>query len=92
MMIEKINPHIRGIKAYVAGATKEEVASRHGLDPAKIVKLASNENAFGPSPKAVDAIRKHAGHVNLYPEDYPRELVKAISDYCGAPDSMIIMG
>ncbi len=92
MMIEKINPRVKAIKAYVAGATKDEVARRHDLDPAQIIKLASNENPFGPSPKAVEAIRKYAGQVNLYPEDYPRELITSISEYICVSDSKIIMG
>ncbi len=92
MMIEKINPRVKAIKVYVAGATKEEVARRHGLNPDRVVKLASNENAFGPSPKAVEAIRKYAAQVNLYPEDHPSELITSISEYTRASDSKIIMG
>lgn len=42
---------------YVAGRPIEDVARELGLDPASIVKLASNENPLGMSPKAAEAIR-----------------------------------
>lgn len=92
-MIERlINERVRKIKPYVAGATKEEVARRHGLEVKDVIKLASNENPFGPSPKAQEAIKNYAGQVSSYPEDYPRALIKAISDYVGLPETMIIPG
>lgn len=92
-MIERlINEQVRSIKPYIAGATKEEVARRHGLDVNDVIKLASNENPFGPSPNAQAAIKNYAGQVSLYPEDYPRELIQAISEYVGLPETMIIPG
>jgi histidinol-phosphate aminotransferase len=92
-MIERlINDRVTKISAYVAGASKEEVARRHGLDVNHVIKLASNENPFGPSARAQEAIKNYAGQVSLYPEDYPRELIKAISDYVGLPETMIIPG
>ena len=92
-MIERIiNERVKRIKPYVAGATKEEVAKRHGLDVDKVVKLASNENPFGPSPKAVETIKRFASKVSLYPEDYPQDLIRAISSYIKLPESMILPG
>jgi histidinol-phosphate aminotransferase len=87
-MIERlINDRVRKIKPYSAGITKEEVARRHGLDATDVIKLASNENPFGPSPEAQAAIKNYARRVALYPEDYPQELIQAISDYVGLPDT-----
>jgi histidinol-phosphate aminotransferase len=83
---------VRKIKPYSAGITKEEVARRHGLDATDVIKLASNENPFGPSPEAQAAIKNYARRVALYPEDYPQELIQAISDYVGLPETMIVPG
>ena len=66
--------------AYVAGRGIEEVARELGLDPDSLVKLSSNENTLGPSPKAVEAIRAHADRVNTYPKSSAVDLREAIAD------------
>ena len=48
--------HVRNIARYVPGKPVEELAREYDLDPATIIKLASNENPRGPSPKALAAI------------------------------------
>ena len=53
---------------YEPGKPIEEVARDFGLDPQSILKLASNENPFGPSPKAVEAARKSLSQLHLYPD------------------------
>jgi histidinol-phosphate aminotransferase len=52
------NKHVRGIPVYEPGRPIEEVARELGLKPAGITKLASNENALGPSPKALAAMQR----------------------------------
>ncbi len=54
--------------AYEAGRGVEEVARELGLDPEDLVTLSSNENPFGPSPAAVDAIREAAPAASGYPK------------------------
>ena len=44
-----------------------------------MIKLASNENPFGPSPLALEAIRKAAAEVNLYPDNDASELRQALA-------------
>lgn len=53
---------------YEAGKPIDQVARELGLDPAGIIKLASNENPFGPSPKAVVAGERALREANLYPD------------------------
>jgi histidinol-phosphate aminotransferase len=53
---------------YEPGKPIEYVARELGLDPAGIIKLASNENPFGPSPLAVAAAKKALDHGELYPD------------------------
>jgi histidinol-phosphate aminotransferase len=63
-----INPALADLPVYQPGRPIEEVARELGLDPAHVVKLASNENPLGPSPKAVAAVRKALANINLYPD------------------------
>ncbi|MFB6071307.1 MAG: histidinol-phosphate transaminase [Halanaeroarchaeum sp.] len=65
---------------YVAGRGIEEVARELGRDPDEFVKLASNENPLGPSPKAVEAIRDVADEVHHYPKAVHADLVAALAD------------
>ncbi|MFC7019023.1 MULTISPECIES: histidinol-phosphate transaminase [Haloarcula] len=64
---------------YRAGRGIEEVARELGLDPDDMVKLASNENMFGPSPRAVEAIRASAERMHAYPKASHTDLVAAIA-------------
>ncbi len=57
------NKHVRGIPVYEPGRPIEEVARELGLKPASIIKLASNENALGPSPKAASTRSKYANSI-----------------------------
>lgn len=65
---------------YEAGRGIEEVARELGLDPAEITKLSSNENPFGPSPRAVEAVREAAPSVNTYPKAEHTDLVARLAD------------
>jgi histidinol-phosphate aminotransferase len=60
-----VPPYIAGLSPYEPGRSIEEVKRSYGL--AKVVKLASNENPLGPSPRAIEAIRSHLHGVNRYP-------------------------
>ena len=62
------NPYVLDLVAYQPGKPIEETARELGLDPAAIVKLASNENSLGPSPKAVQAMQQAAAGVHIYPD------------------------
>ncbi|MGM0718270.1 MAG: aminotransferase class I/II-fold pyridoxal phosphate-dependent enzyme, partial [Halobacteriota archaeon] len=66
--------------AYEAGRGIEEVARELGLDPADLVKLSSNENAFGPAPKAVDAIKARAPSVHSYPKSSAADLRERLAE------------
>jgi histidinol-phosphate aminotransferase len=57
---------LEGIKPYAPGKPVEELERELGITNA--VKLASNENALGPSPLAVEALRKALSEVNYYPD------------------------
>ncbi|MCD1610362.1 histidinol-phosphate transaminase [Stutzerimonas kunmingensis] len=61
-------PGVQKLSPYVPGKPVEELARELGLDPAGIVKLASNENPLGPSPKVLDAIRAELSELTRYPD------------------------
>ena len=69
--------NVREIAPYVPGKPIAETARELGLREADILKMASNENPLGPSPKALEAIRAAVNELNYYPDGSGFEL-KAI--------------
>lgn len=65
---ELANPGILTQPVYEPGKPIDQVARELGLDPAGIIKLASNENPFGPSPRAVAAAERALREAQLYPD------------------------
>ena len=63
-----VKPSVLLQPVYEPGKPIENVARELNLDPATIIKLASNENPFGPSPKAVAAGKSALEHGELYPD------------------------
>lgn len=81
------------LKPYVPGKPIEEVKRELGLpDDFSIIKLASNENVLGPSPHAVEAMRKAAEEVWLYPDDTCFELKKALAAFWNVSSDHFIVG
>ncbi|HEU5077782.1 MAG TPA: histidinol-phosphate transaminase [Opitutaceae bacterium] len=69
MSVQKfVKPAVLTQPTYEPGKPIEDVARELGLDPAGIIKLASNENAFGPSPRALAAAQEALGQSELYPD------------------------
>jgi histidinol-phosphate aminotransferase len=66
--------------AYVPGEGIEEVARELGMDPADLIKLASNENPHGPPEAAVEALREHADGISAYPTSAHSDLTDAIAE------------
>lgn len=75
---------------YVPGKPIEEVKRELGLDD--VIKLASNENPLGPSPKAIEAMKALAANVGQYPEGSCFELRKALAAHLGVEESMLTFG
>ncbi|WP_136687958.1 histidinol-phosphate transaminase [Halorhabdus amylolytica] len=83
---------LSGHTVYRAGRGIEETARELGLDPDDLIKLSSNENALGPSPKAVEAIRAHAERLHSYPKASHADLVDALADRWGVEPAQIWLG
>src|SRR5438132_6483318 len=89
---EMANSQLRDIAVYEAGIPIEETARELGVDPEAIIKLASNENPLGPSPKAVQAMRAALENAHLYPDGSGFYLCKAIAAKLGLAPENIILG
>jgi histidinol-phosphate aminotransferase len=73
-----LRPVLGELKPYVPGRSIEETAAEHGLDPAAIIKLGSNENPLGPSPRALAALTAAGPESHLYPDATAIELRGAL--------------
>lgn len=84
----EVPPHIARLVPYVPGKPIEEVQRELGLQD--VVKLASNENPLGPSPKALEAIAATVPKLHLYPDISSRDLRFALAKKLAvAPESLV---
>src|SRR5579864_7107044 len=86
------NPQLRDIVVYEPGKPIEETARELDVDPRDIIKLASNENPIGPSPRAIDAIRRELESAQLYPDGAGFYLRSALAEKLGLVSENIILG
>ena len=77
------------IRPYPPGKPIEEVERELGHTA---IKLASNENPLGPSPKAQEAIRNYLNHIHFYPDGSGYYLRKKLAEIQGLPPEQIILG
>lgn len=84
--------YVRAIAPYQAGKPIDELAREFGLDPAHIVKLASNENPLGMPASARAAIDRAAADLARYPDDNGYALKQAIATRFGVPLDWITLG
>jgi len=82
--------YVRAIAPYQPGKPITEVARELGLDERSIVKLASNENPRGMSPRALAAIQAALPDLARYPDGY--ELTRALSEQLGVSTQQIVLG
>ena len=87
-----IPDYIRSIAPYIGGRPIEEVAREFGLDPAKIVKLASNENPLGLPDSAKRAMARAMAELGRYPDDAGFDLKQALAGKFGVDDAWIVLG
>ena len=84
-----IHPWSKRIRPYPPGKPIEEVERELG-HPA--IKLASNENPLGPSPKALEAIRASIERINVYPDGHGYYLRQRLAEIHGLDMNQIILG
>ena len=87
-------PATQGLDYYWPGTSIREACERHGLSPDQVVKMASNENPYGPSPTAVAAAGEALQRSAIYPSsryDYA-ELTAALAAYAGVSPDLVAPG
>lgn len=80
------------LKIYEAGKPIELVVREYGIDANDVIKLASNENPRGCSPKVIEAVRNEATKMNLYPDDSMYELKEALAKKYSVSEANVIIG
>ncbi len=91
MDIERLmNSGLRGIKPYVGGKHKEEAKTKYRIE--EPIKMSSNENPFGVSPRALEGAREILPEANMYPEGSNRLLREAVARIHGISSDAVIFG
>ena len=85
------NPALGANEAYVPGLTQEYVSKTYGIPLADVAKLGSAENPFGPSPKALAAV-KEAMKIQSYPDWTARALREKVGEKYGYKPEQVICG
>ena len=89
---DRANPQLRDLAVYQPGKPIEETARELGCEPSEIIKLASNENPLGPSPKAIEAMRDAIENAHLYPDGGAFYLRNAIAQKLNVTPDHILLG
>jgi histidinol-phosphate aminotransferase len=87
-----VKPSVLAQPVYEPGKPIEYVARELGLDPAGIIKLASNENPHGPSPRALEAARRALEAGELYPDGGCFALRQKLAEVHGLGADQFIVG
>ena len=86
------NPQLRELVAYEPGKPVEDLARELGIPHGEIIKLASNENPLGPSPKARQAMTDTIERAHFYPDGGGYYLREAIAEQVGLAMANVILG
>ena len=89
-LVEQALSYVRAISPYKPGKPITELAREMGIPVDKIVKLASNENPLGMSPKARKAVEAAINGIERYPDQF--ELIKAVATRCNVAQSQVVLG
>tara|TARA_B100000945_G_scaffold321265_1_gene334831 strand:+ start:3031 stop:4134 length:1104 start_codon:yes stop_codon:yes gene_type:complete len=82
--------HILELSPYIAGERIEDIQKKLSLS--KVIKLASNENPLGPSPKAIEAVEKSLLRSHLYPDTSSQKLRIKLAEKFGLKIENIVLG
>lgn len=89
-ILDRVPDYIRSLIPYEPGKPIEEVQREYGIeDP---IKIASNENPLGPSPKALKAIAERLNALHLYPDGDCYQLRRAVAAHLGVAEDRLIFG
>ncbi len=89
-LAEQALSYVRAISPYQPGKPITELAREMGIPVDSIVKLASNENPLGMSPKAREAVEKAISGVERYPDQF--DLIAKVAGRVGVAQSQVVLG
>jgi histidinol-phosphate aminotransferase len=89
-MAIRVPEHVARLEPYPPGKPLEELEREYGITDS--IKLASNENPLGPSPRALEAIRGHLSKLHRYPDGSGYYLRLRLSQRLGVPETCIVLG
>jgi histidinol-phosphate aminotransferase len=89
-LIDKSLSYVRAISPYLPGKPITELAREMGIPVENIVKLASNENPLGMSPKAKIAVEQAINGIERYPDQF--DLIKAVAERCKLAQNQVVLG
>ena len=87
-----LNPALANLPVYQPGRPIEEVARELGMPASEIIKLASNENPLGPSPKALAARESVLKNLHLYPDGNAFYFKGRLAEKLGLESAHLILG
>ncbi|MCG8588182.1 MAG: histidinol-phosphate transaminase [Proteobacteria bacterium] len=87
---DRVNPHIRDLAPYEPGKPIEELERELGIEGS--IKLASNENPLGPSPRAAAALERAVGELNRYPDGASFVLRRSLSQRLEVRPEQLVFG
>jgi histidinol-phosphate aminotransferase len=90
-LLDLVQQHLREAPPYVPVLPSETLAERLGLPVESIIKLDANENPFGPSPKALEALAATRSY-HVYPDPEELPLRRAIAEYHGLTLEWVLVG
>ena len=88
----KFNKILDNLQTYEAGKPIELVVREYGVEPKDIIKLASNENPYGTSPKVIKKLQDVSSNAFVYPDDSMYELKDALANKFNVTSNNIIVG
>ena len=89
-IVDQALSYVRAISPYQPGKPITELAREMGIPVESIVKLASNENPLGMSPKAKQAVEAAIGGIERYPDQF--DLIKAVAERCALAQNQVVLG
>src|SRR6185503_13543881 len=91
-VLNSLNPALANLPVYQPGRPIEEVAREYNLPVESVIKMASNENPLGPSPKAVAAMRAVLDQLHLYPDGNAFYLKQKLAHKLQVKSENLILG
>lgn len=83
---------LRALTPYEPGKPIEEVARELGIPASSIIKIASNENPLGPSPRALEAVREMLAESQLYPDGGCFHLRQTLAEHLRVKPGQLVFG